>query len=82
MDIALRDAPDCENGTALPAATLKNASFFTTPIDQGGLLGWSSVRNDPESGIWTDNVLGAPNYTLPLLDGVKYQNAFTMPNIR
>lgn len=82
MDIALRDAPDCENGTVLPAATLKNASFFTTPIGQGGLLGWSSVRDDPESGVWTDNVLGAPNYTLPLLDGVKYQNTFTMPNIR
>ena len=54
------------SGTELSGARLSGAEFFTRPLEEGGLLGWSEE-------VWSAS---PSRYVLPVLKNVKYQNTF------
>lgn len=77
-----RRFPAAEDGRQLDGATLRTNEFYFTPAGQNGALGWSSVRYDGPEGVWTMEVPGRADYSLPLLNGVPYQNTFVMPALK
>lgn len=68
---------DSQNGIQTELNTIKNISFFLTPIYENGKLGWSSVDYDGEEGIWKKNHNNT--YYFPILNNVKNQNDFLIP---
>lgn len=62
-------SPTGFDGIKLSAAKFKSTDFFLKPLSDGGLLGWSSVKYDGSSGIWTSS----PTCDFPILNGVRGQ---------
>ncbi len=62
----------CVNGIKTDLKTLKNIDFFFAPVYSGGLLGWDSFEYGGQAWIKSDN----PNYSFPVLYGVKNQDNF------
>lgn len=61
-----------KNGTETAQRLFNQKSFFLLPADRGGRLGWQSKEYSGENGIWTER----SQSKYPVLNGVKYQDAF------
>lgn len=68
-----KSSGDTVNGEKKALDILKNTDFFFTPIEKGGLLGWSNEQNG-DNDAW--GASGRKNYPFPVLKNVYGQNIF------
>ena len=82
MACSTKPLPEAEMGRTVSKQTVCDIRFFFAPAGDGGKLGWSNTRYDGTEAVWTSDVEGKGNYSLPLLNGVPRQNTFIMPDLK
>lgn len=71
-----KDENETEFGTLVPLKTIARKEFFTTPVENGGLLGW--MGNDKIESVWVNSQ--RISYPFPVLFGVENQSMFVLPD--